>query len=229
MIKVFSQRELLVRNLVERIQASVEVGRSSSMIVAYELGQLIRILMRELAGSEEEGNPPRDLLFQAIEMAESEITSSAGEAALQFDLGLDHLRQKHQSTAKEMTLLSDRLHQARQREVVRPPTLVVSETEVPFKVMDLGSREALEGLIVVALADEYGLNLEQIRQDYYEVSGDWFPFQVTVELDGAAITCIIIEDGSILTFLAGFPTGWIDQARGAIQRLARSLYTTATS
>ena len=225
MIKVFSQRELLVRNLVERIQVSVEVGRSSSMIVAYELGQLIRILMRELACSEEEYFT-QDVLLQAIEMAESEITSRAGDAALQFDLGLDPLRQKHQSTAKEMTLLSERLHQARQREVVRPPTLIVSETEVPFKVMDLGSREALEGLIVVALADEYGLNLEQIRRDY-EVYGDWFPFQVTVELDGAAITCIIIEDGSILTFLAGFPTGLIKQSRGAVQRLARSLYTTA--
>ena len=225
MIRVFSQRELLVRNLVERIQSSVEVGRSSSMIVSYELGQLIRILMRELACSNEESHSPSELLPQAIEIAESEIISRAGEAALQFDLGLDHLRQNHQSTAKEMTLLSERLHQARQREVVRPPTLVVSETEVPFRVMDLGSREALEGLIVVALADEYGLNLEQIRQDY-EVYGDWFPFQVTVGLEGAAITCIIIEDGSILTFLTGFPTGLIDQARGAIQRLARSLYTT---
>ena len=227
MIKVFSQRELLVRNLVERIQVSVEVGRSSSMIVAYELGQLIRILMRELACSEEEYFT-QDVLLQAIEMAESEITSRAGDAALQFDLGLDPLRQKHQSTAKEMTLLSERLHQARQREVVRPPTLIVSETEVPFKVMDLGSREALEGLIVVALADEYSLNLEQIRQDY-EVYGDWFPFQVTVGLEGAAITCIIIEDGSILTFLAGFPTGLIKQSRGAVQRLARSLYTTTTA
>jgi hypothetical protein len=38
---------------------------------------------------------------------------------------------------------------------------------VPFKVMDLGSRDALEGLIVIALADKYNLNLEQIRQDYY--------------------------------------------------------------
>ena len=46
MIRVFSQRELLVRNLVERIQCSVEVGRSSSMIVTYELGQLIRITCR---------------------------------------------------------------------------------------------------------------------------------------------------------------------------------------
>ena len=225
MIRVFSQRELLLRNLVERIQSSVEVGRSSSMIVAYELGQLVRILMRELACSEEDYTT-QSMLFQAIEMAESEITSRAGDAALHFDLGLDPLRQKHQSTAKEMTLLSERLHQARQQEVVRPPTLVVSETEVPFRVMDLGSREALEGLIVVALADEYSLNLEQIRQDY-EVYGDWFPFQVTVGLEGAAITCIIIEDGSILTFLAGFPTGLIEQVRGAIQRLARSLYTTA--
>ena len=228
MIKVFSQRELLVRNLVERIQASVEVGRSSSMIVAYELGQLIRILMRELACSEEESHSHSELLSQAIEIAESEITSRAGEAALQFDLGLDTLRQNHQFTAKEMTLLSERLHQARQQEVVRPPTLTESETEVPFQVMDLGSTEALEGVIVVAVADEYGLNLEEIRQDY-EVYGDWFPFQVTVELEGAAITCIIMEDGSILTFLAGFPTGLIKQARGAIQRLARSLYTSATS
>ena len=227
MIRVFSQRELLLRNLVERIQSSVEVGRSSSMIVAYELGQLVRILMRELACSEEDYTT-QSMLFQAIEMAESEITSRAGDAALHFDLGLDPLRQKHQSTAKEMTLLSERLHQARQQEVVRPPTLVVSETEVPFRVMDLGSREALEGLIVVALADEYSLNLEQIRQDY-EVYGDWFPFQVTVGLEGAAITCIIIEDGSILTFLAGFPTGLIKQSRGAIQRLARSLYTTTTA
>ena len=128
MIRVFSQREFLVRNLVERIQTSVEVGRSSSMIVACELGQLIRILMRELACSEEGCFTPSELLSQSIEMAESEITSRVGEAALQFDLGLDHLRQNHQSPAKEMTLLSERLHQARQREVIRPPTLIVSET-----------------------------------------------------------------------------------------------------
>ena len=88
MIRVFSQRELLLRNLVERIQSSVEVGRSSSMIVAYELGQLVRILMRELACSEEDYTT-QSMLFQAIEMAESEITSRAGDAALHFDLGLD--------------------------------------------------------------------------------------------------------------------------------------------
>ncbi len=94
--------------------------------------------------------------------------------------------------------------------------------------MDLGSRDALEGLIVIALADEYNLNLEQIRQDYY-VYGDWFPFQVTVALDGAAINCIIIENGSILTFLAGYPAGLVEQARWAIERLARLLYTTVTA
>ena len=225
MIKVFSQRELLLRNLVERIQASVEVGRNTSMIVQYQLGQLIRILLRDLACREEEGSTQSGLLLQAIEIAESEIESRAGDAALHFDLGLESIRQKHQYTAREMTLLRERLQQARQQEVVRPPALVDEETAVPFKVLDLGSQDALEGLIVIALADEYNLNLEQIRQDYY-VYGDWFPFQVTVELDGAAINCIIIEDGSILTFLAGYPTGLVNQARWAIERLARSLYTT---
>lgn len=227
MIRVFSQREFLLRNLVDRIQASVAVGRNSSMIVQYQLGQLIRVLMRDLC-QDEEGNTQSGLLLQAIEIAESEIESRAGDAALHFDLGLDSLRQKHQFTAREMTLLRERLQQARQQEVVRPPTLVGGETEVPFKVMDLGSRDALEGLIVIALADEYNLNLEQIRQDYY-VYGEYFPFQLTVALDGAAINCIIIEDGSILTFLAGYPAGLVEQARWAIERLARLLYKTATA
>ncbi len=90
------------------------------MIVQYQLGQLIRVLMRDLACQDEEGNTQNGLLLQAIEIAESEIESRAGDAALHFDLGLESIRQKHQFTAREMTLLRARLHQARQQEVVRP-------------------------------------------------------------------------------------------------------------
>jgi hypothetical protein len=76
-----------------------------------------------------------------------------------------------------------------------------------------GSREALEGLIVIALEGEYSLNLEQIRQDYY-VYGDWFPFQVTVALDGATINRIIIEDGTSWPFWKATRQDWLSRQNG---------------
>ena len=110
-----------------------------------------------------------------------------------------------------------RLRQARQGEVLRSPRVVL-DAPVSFRVTELGTRGTPEGLIASPLA-ACRLNLDEIRQEY-RVRGLGYPWEVEVE----EITFVVEADGSILTFLEGFPDSVIEQARVALEQLAHELY-----
>ena len=63
------------------------------------------------------------------------------------------------------------------------------------------------------------LILDEIRQEY-RVRGLGYPWEVEVE----EITFVVEADGSIITFLEGFPDSVIEQARSALNQLAQDLY-----
>ena len=88
--------------------------------------------------------------------------------------------------------------------------------------MELGVRGNLEGLIVQTLTT-CCLNLDRVRQEY-QVRGIGYPKEVQIE----GITFVVDADGSIIVFLEGFPASVVEQARSALEHLARALYAPAT-
>ena len=140
-------------------------------------------------------------------------------ADLPFDLSpyFERISHSQRWVAREMTELGLRLKQARQGEVLRSPRVIL-DAPVSFRVTELGTRGTLEGLIASPLTD-CRLNLDEMRQEY-RVRGLGYPWEVEVE----EITFVVEAEGSILTFLAGFPDSVIEKARVALEQLAHELY-----
>ena len=160
-----------------------------------------------------------NLLQKAVQTTTQLIQERVETADLPFDLSpyFERISHSQRWVAREMTELGLRLRQARQGEVLRSPRVIL-DAPVSFRVTELGTRGTLEGLIASPLTD-CRLNLDEMRQEY-RVRGLGYPWEVEVE----EITFVVEAEGSILTFLAGFPDSVIEKARVALEQLAHELY-----
>ena len=179
--------------------------------------------MREMAQDAEGDNLRDSLLHKAIQMTAQLIGEQAEVPDLSVVLSpyFERIYKSQRGVAKEMTGLGLHLRHARQGEVLRP-TSMVTDVLVPFQMMELGVRGNLEGLIVQPLTT-CCLNLDRVRQEY-QVRGIGYPKEVQIE----GITFVVDADGSIIVFLEGFPASVVEQARSALEHLARALYAPAT-
>ena len=219
MVQVISDREFILQRVVRMLLENTETSNDSNLLLQLALTELVKQVMRELA-QDSEADHLQGKLLQAALQTTTQLLEARTETAIPCDLSpyFARIARSLRWVAKEMTDLGLRLRQARQGEVMRAPR-VVSDTPVPFQITELGTRGTLEGLIAHPLTASR-LHLEAIRQSY-RVRGIGYPWEVEVE----GITFIVEADGSIVTFLEGFPESVIERAMLALTQLARDLYT----
>lgn len=200
---------------------SEDASNDSNLVLQLALTELVKQVMRELAQDNEADHLQVNLLQKAIQTTTQLIEEWAATVA-RFDLPLyfERIYRSQRWVAKEMTELGLRLRQARQGELLRPPRVIL-DVPVPFRVTELGTRGTSQGLIAQPLG-ACRLNLDEMRQAY-RVRGMGYPWEVEVE----KITFVVEADGSITTFLEGFPGSIIEQAKTALVQLASDLYLPA--
>lgn len=224
MVQAISDREFILQRVVKLLTERGNASNTSNLILQLTLMELVKQVMRELAQDEESNCLGGNLLQKAVQITTQRIQEQIEPVALQVDLSLyfQRIYRSQRLVAKEMTELGLRLQQAWQGEVLRPPRMI-TDALVPFKIAELGLREAPEGLIAQPLTP-CQLNMEGIRQDY-QVHGMNFPWEVLVD----EVTFVVEADGNILTFLEGVPGSVIERARSELVQLATRLYSPLTN
>ena len=219
MMQTVSDREFILQRVVRILSESADASNDSNLVLQLALTELVKQVMRELAQDTEADHLQGNLLQKAVQTTTQLIQERVETSDLPFDLSpyFERISHSQRWVAKEMTELGLRLRQARQGEVLRSPRVVL-DAPVSFRVTELGTRGTPEGLIASPLA-ACRLNLDEVRQEY-RVRGLGYPWEVEVE----EITFVVEADGSIITFLEGFPGSVIEQARVALEQLAHELY-----
>jgi hypothetical protein len=217
MVPAISDRDFILQQVVQLL-ATAEGHNDSNLILQLALTELVKQVMRSLAQATDTEAVPPHLLPQAVQMTLQLLEAQTATAALPVDLSpyFERINRSQRWVAKEMTALSLQLRHA-QGEVSRTPR-IVHETPVPFWVLALGTWAAPEGWLAQPLAP-CRLQLEALRRDY-AVRGQHAPWEVTVD----EITFIVESDGSIITFLEGFPDSLLAQAGADLEQLAQHLY-----
>ncbi|XHX78486.1 MAG: hypothetical protein RBJ76_00655 [Stenomitos frigidus ULC029] len=219
MVQALSDREFILQQVVRLLRENTETSNDSNLVLQLALTELVKQVMRELAQASEADHRQGKLLQTAIQTT-TQLLAARVETASEGDLApyFARLSRSLRWVAKEMTELRVQLQQAREGEVMRAPK-VVDDAPVPFQITELGTRGQPEGLLATPLAD-CRLQRERVRQTYRVRDSRGYPWEVAIE----GITFVVEVDGSIITFLEGFPDAVIEQARAALEQLARDLY-----
>ena len=219
MMQAVSDREFILQRVVRILAESADASNDSNLVLQLALTELVKQVMRELAQDTEADYLQGNLLSKALQTTTQLIQERVETADLPFDLSpyLERIYRSQRWVAREMTELGLRLRQAQHGEVLRSPRVFL-DAPVSFRVTELGTRGTPKGLIAYPLT-ACRLNLDEIRQEY-RVRGLGYPWEVEVE----EITFVVEADGSIITFLEGFPDSVIEQARSALNQLAQDLY-----
>lgn len=219
MVQVISDQEFILQWMMQFLIKRADTNNPNNLILQLTLTELVKQVMRELARDEESHCFEGNLLQKAVQITSQKIQERTEPARLQLDLSLyfQRIYRSQRLVAREMTELGFRLQQAWQGEILRPPR-VITNALVPFEIAELGLREVPEGLIAYPLT-LCQLNMEQVHQDY-QVHGMNFPWEVVVN----EFVFVVEADGSIITFLEGFPSSFFEQSQAALIHLATALY-----
>ncbi|MBD1998449.1 hypothetical protein H6G00_17735 [Leptolyngbya sp. FACHB-541] len=176
--------------------------------------------MRQLAQS---GKFRRDstLLEAAIEETNTEIQERLKKDRIDFDFDpyFAIVRRTLKALAKEMIELGVELGKSRKSNRIGERQKFVSEAQTPFEVIELGLRNAIEGLVALPLAKECVLDLERIKQDY-SVEGEWCPFRVST----GNLKFIVDDDGTISISLRNPSETVVKEAKEVLIALASQVY-----
>lgn len=227
-IAAITQEELLFQTLTEFVRA---MGQPESIpynsTIEDCLTELVRVRMRALAAAGENYRSLIGILEQVISGLERQLAERFSHHGVQFDLEpyWKSVQVALKCPARELQELQERLRQAKRREQVRARRRIEAETEVPFEIIELGLRQGqLDGIVTHPLVPQCYLHLERVRQEY-EIEGEWFPDAICTE----DLVFLVNAEGMITLYTDGFTSGMWERAYGAIEQLAKQLYTMGES
>ncbi|MBD1999314.1 hypothetical protein H6G00_22325 [Leptolyngbya sp. FACHB-541] len=222
--KVLSQEEFVLQNVVAiaRCLMQREVEQHSSGL-ELSLVELVREQMRSLA-RESEGDQTANLLEAAIAIVQKQVQGRLQEDSVQFnfDSYLASVRRTLKFLAREIAQLGERLNQSRKMQRLGERRRLISQSQVPFEVAEVGLRGAIEGLFAFPLTEVCVVDVEQV-QPPYQVQGEWFPFLVTAE--SQSLEFVVDDDGSIFVATENLPERLLELAGEGLMELVNQLYT----
>lgn len=190
-----------------------------SQMVDFGLTELVRMSMRSLA--QVEGNwSEQKLLNRAIQQVKHQLQEQlSSQLAFELTPYWTGVRQRLQFPAREMAELAAQRQRTRQQEQTNRREQFFSVEQVPFEVIEVGRRGAIEALIAMPAVEEVIMTIDP-NTALYQVEGEWFPFQVTA----AELQVVIDDDGSIYVCTAHYPQTLMIQAREGLLWLADQIY-----
>lgn len=219
--KLLSQEEFILQNVVDLIQSSVERGSQTySSAVEFGLTELVKEQMRRIA---QENNTQRlgDALTLATLDVQKKVEGRLADLNIRFALRphLSEIETALKYPGKEVAHLKGKLAQARRTNRIGERRRIAEAAQAPFEITEVGLQNSIEALIASPLGQVYELNLEEVRRSY-EVEGEWFPFQVTVE----ELEFVIDDDGTVFISTENFPEKLVIEAKEMLVGLAKRLY-----
>jgi hypothetical protein len=225
MTTVIQPQEFILDRLTAYIASKDGLEIATDSIINDCLTELIKLQMREIAGATDR---PRhwvriNPLDEAIANVQSILVKGKPQAKRLLEPFEESIRTKLKRVAKEMTMLSEMLQTTRRKENVLARQQVLSDVEVPFEVISIGTQQHLDGFVVRPLmTDTFSLNLESV-EGFATVTGEWFPYQI----ENKTFVFVVDDDGTIFISTENFPETLVSDALEAIKNLARRLYKSA--
>ncbi|MBD2057819.1 hypothetical protein H6F88_17640 [Oculatella sp. FACHB-28] len=157
----------------------------------------------------------------AIKATNTEIQERLSKHRIEFDFAdyFDIVQRTLELPAKEMSKLGVELGKSRRLNRIGDRQKFLSEAQIPFEVIELGLRDAIEGLIASPLAKECVLDLGRIKQDY-RVEGEWCPFGVSTD----NLKFVVDDDGTISISLKNSSETAVKEAKEVLIALASQVY-----
>ncbi|MBD2066141.1 hypothetical protein H6F93_01120 [Leptolyngbya sp. FACHB-671] len=191
-----------------------------SLGLQWSLVELVRSSMRQLAQSGKVLEHSK-LLKAAIEETRTEIQERLQKRGVEFDFDdyFDIVGRTLAFPAKEMSQLGVQLGKSRKSNRIGERQKFLSEAQIPFEVVEIGLRNAIEGLVAFPLARECVLDLERIKQDY-RVEGEWCPLGVSTD----NLKFVVDDDGTISISLKNSSETAVKEATEVLIALASQVY-----
>jgi hypothetical protein len=226
MFEYIPQDRFIVNSLVRMIATADDealAAKSYSTAIGCGVDEFVKHNMRLLSQQQLGISEWEDLLDEAVRHSADQLRRELDSHHLTFDFQpyFRHTRESLEEAAKEMTGLSQRLIESRERKRLREKTpAITADTRRRYDVSELGLLESIEGLLATPTPNVATLGIDKIKQTY-RTEGEWFPFEVKVD----NLLFVIDDDGTVFISTENFPDELIDRARVVLHQLAELLYS----
>ena len=225
--QIISQKAFITQYLAAYLQEQDPSTLQTNSIVGDSLTELIRLQMREIAAdTSNEWFLGNSILEKAVQQTLLDVESHFPDVSrANLDQHLERVQETLKFVAKEITDLQEKLRSAREREQVLDRRRFIDDVEVPFEMISVGTRQSLEGLMVMPIGEQdCYLNLEDLDHSWM-ISGEWFPFELAI----GELTFIMDDEGTIFISTENLPQTLISQIRETLYQIAQRLYRTRST
>jgi hypothetical protein len=211
-----------VAALIEEGTRDPRAQETYSSAVGSGVDEIMRYNLRQLSQEGSRFGRWEELLRHASERSEDQLNRALQARGITFDLSpyLSHASKSLAPAARELFILNRKLSESKLKMRIPDKVPVAApHTRLLFTVTPLGLLGSVEGLLASPSPEVKSLQIERLR-DEYSTSGEWFPFEVSVE----NLLFVIDDDGSIFVSTENYPPEMLDRAKTILHELARFLY-----
>lgn len=233
-LKIQSEKDFIIKGIIEQIKNFKQPNKDEySGNLHSSLSQLVQVYMRKMAQEAgessksgqyyiDESKNRTSLVNQAVNQIKNDLKAPLKELGIEFDLNryFKNIAKVLDFPGKEINELIKNLLLANRAEIIGHRQRLDSKISIPIEIRELGLRSSLEGLLVNPLLESYEINLENVRNKYSPIKGEWFPFEVFI----GDFTFIIDDDGTIFVSVEKIPEKAVNDAKTKLGELANELY-----
>jgi len=217
-----SQEKFIREHIIDKLKNNPEKDAESySNIVNYSIDELIKINIRKTARDTNDIVLNRDILDESIELTELSIVQESERYKIRSDIKkyFDNAYTKYRPLSNEISKLKQQLFDSKEGKRVGKIYSIVTESQFPYEVGEIGLKDSIEGLILTPLSDSFQIDMGKVYQKY-DVAGEWFPFEIKIDY----LTFVLDDDGTIYVSTENYPKKLMEKAKVTLKELASDIY-----
>lgn len=209
----------LAKSCPDAVQADGQYSNS----IEYALLELIRIQLRQMAQSREDGIAKGWLFEAALRSVFATVETALEKDRMGCDLSAYEAQAIKQlkPAASELETLSNALSKSRHQGKLVPLIAHDIENESRFELRRLGFAESVDGLLVVPSESVQEIDIQRLQSlPNCRIDGKWFPYEV----HQGDFMFVIDDDGSIFVSVENLPPRIMAEAQKQLEAIAKALY-----
>ncbi len=218
-----SQDKFIREHIISEFKNDPEKDPGSySNIINYSIDELIKINIIKTARGTDGNVSKRDILDESIELTELSILEEGERHNMHSDVRkyFDDAQTKYGPLSNEISKLKQQLFASKEDERVGEIFSIVTESQFPYEVGEIGLKDSIEGLILTPFPDSFQIDMGRAYHKY-DVAGEWYPFEIKIDY----LTFVLDDDGTIYISTENYPKDLMEKTKVTLKELASEIYS----
>lgn len=185
--------------------------------IDYAIVELTKIKLRDLA---QLGDRRFKENKDALNIASNAVQEEIQKRNPQFVINKNYRKSLHSLSypALEIMELTNELSRSREIERIGNRISLPNSNNI-YEIVQIGLSGSIEGLLAKPVSECVLIDLDNFKEQHYDINGEWFPFEIMVE----DFIFILDDDATIYISTDNFPERLLSEAKKNLMDLVTAL------